>query len=210
MKANAEKKLKLHRCFLKNYKKNTAAIFLSFSLTFLLLTVMLVLLRTNFQISNLQAKLEYAPGDCYIDNLSWQQVDKLKKDPEIEWVYMQQGAYTAYQKNNQTVFLTKAEEKIMTMTSKMIEGTYPKEKGEVAAEKWVLLNLGIEPTVGAAFTLTNYETGVEEEFCLTGILSDVYRNKKSGVLELHSPMDVKAVDTQSFMAYLQFRENVSF
>lgn len=210
MKNNVEKKLKLHICFLKNYKKNTAAIFLSFSLTFLLLTVMLVLLRTNFQISNLQAKLEYAPGDCYIDNLSWQQIDKLKEDPEIEWVYVQQGAYTAYQKNNQTAFFIKAEEKIMTMTSKMIEGTYPKEKGEVAAEKWALLNLGIEPAVGATFRLTNYETGVEEEFCLTGILSDVYRNKKSGVLELHSPMDVKAVDPQSFMAYLQFRENVSF
>ena len=210
MRNNSEEKLKLHLRFLKNYKKNTAAIFLSFSLTFLLLTVMLVLIRTNFQISNLQAKLEYAPGDCYIESLSQQQIDKLKKDPDIEWVFVQQGAYTAYQKSKQTAFFIKADKSVMTMTAKIMEGTYPQKTGEAAAEKWVLLNLGIEPVIGTTFTLTNYKTGTEEKFLLTGILSDIYRNKKSGVLEMYSVMDTKPADPESYMAYLQFRENVSY
>ncbi|HIV12356.1 MAG TPA: hypothetical protein IAA63_04345 [Candidatus Pullilachnospira stercoravium] len=43
----------LSRRFLRSYKKNTAAIFFSFALTFLLLTVLLTLIHTNFRISGI-------------------------------------------------------------------------------------------------------------------------------------------------------------
>ena len=58
---NSEKGIKLHRYFIKNYKKNTIAIFFSFALTFMLLTVMLVLIHTNHKISNIQLKTEFKP-----------------------------------------------------------------------------------------------------------------------------------------------------
>ena len=57
----------LSRRFLRSYKKNTAAIFFSFALTFLLLTVLLTLIHTNFRISGFQAQAEFTPSDCYID-----------------------------------------------------------------------------------------------------------------------------------------------
>lgn len=57
---------RLHLQFIKSYKKNTLAIFLSFALTFTLLTAMLVLLHTNHRIANIQAKAQFTPSDCYI------------------------------------------------------------------------------------------------------------------------------------------------
>ena len=55
---------RLHLQFIKSYKKNTLAIFLSFALTFTLLTAMLVLLHTNHRIANIQAKAQFTPSDC--------------------------------------------------------------------------------------------------------------------------------------------------
>lgn len=205
-----EENLKLHICFLRNYKKNTAAIFFSFTLTFLLLTVMLVLLRTNFQISNLQAKMEYAPVDCYIHSLSEQQMEALKKDSEIEWIGVQQGKYVTYEKNNQMIFLDKYDENAATMTSKLIEGNLPGKPGEIAAEKWMLLNLGIGPVIGQKIVLTNYETELTEEFYLVGILSDIYQNKKSGILEMCSAINPEIRESESYVVYLKFKKGVSY
>lgn len=200
---------KMHTRFLKSYKKNTVAVFFSFMLTFLLLTAMLILIRTNFEVSNLQAKIEYAPGDCYIDYLSKEQVDVLKKDPELEWVGVQQGR-TPYNKNNQTVFMINSDETVTTMTAKVIEGTLPQKQGEIAAEKWTLLNLGIEPVVGQEIVLLDYNTGEEKNFTLVGILSDMYRNKKAGMLEIYSVMDEENSSGHSYTAYLQCKDNVSY
>ena len=62
---NSEKEIRLHRYFIRNCKKNTLTIFFSFTLTFVLLTVMLVLLHTNRKIENIQLKTEFTPSDCY-------------------------------------------------------------------------------------------------------------------------------------------------
>ncbi len=205
-----KKDLRLHRSFIKNYKNHTMALFLCFTLTFLLLTVMLVLLRTNFEISGLQAKVEYMPGDCYIDTLSEQQVEQLKNDAQIAWVGVQQGNYTAYQKNNQTVFFTKCDHTAATMSSKLLEGSLPEREGEFAAEKWTLLNLGIEPVVGAKITLAHSETGRVQQFILSGILTDMYRNKKAGILDAYTVMDADPTGDAPYLAYLQLADGVRY
>lgn len=74
----------------------------------------------------------------------------------------------------------KCDKSVTTMTSTVIEGAIPERVGEIAAEKWALLNPGIEPVIGQTIELTNHETGNEEKFQLTGILTDIYRNKKAG------------------------------
>ena len=123
---NSEKGIKLHRYFIKNYKKNTIAIFFSFALTFMLLTVMLVLIHTNHKISNIQLKTEFTPSDCYVDGLSGEQIELLQNDPEIKWTALQQGTYDLYGHNGQKVYLTKNDDAAITMMTKITDGRLPK------------------------------------------------------------------------------------
>ncbi len=203
-----KKEMKLHTYFIKNYKKNTLAIFLSFTLTFMLLTSMLVLIHTNHKISNIQLKEEFTPSDCRIVDLSMQQVKMLQNDSEIKWMALQQGSYATYERNGQVVFFTRTDNASITMMAKLVDGKLPQKKGEIVAEKWVLLNLGIEPVIGQNVTITDIESGQEKEFHLTGILSDTYADKKYGVLNLYSPMDKEITD--SYLAYVLFQDSVNY
>lgn len=205
---DSDKEIKLHARFIKSYKKNTLAIFFSFALTFMLLTVMLVMLHTNFRIQNLQLKTEFTPSDCYIDGLTMQQLDRLRKDPEIERIAVQQGGYKIFERNNQNVFLYKNDDAAITMMAIVVEGRLPEKEGEIVAEKWTLLNLSIEPVVNQTIKITDSDTGEEKKFKLVGILSDIYGNKKHGLLSLYTVLGQKT--DESYLAYLQFKSSVRY
>ena len=198
----------LSRRFLRSYNKNTAAIFLSFALTFLLLTVLLTLIHTNFRISGIQAQAEFTPSDCYIDGLSQEQVDTLAADPEISWMGVQQGESRLYERNHQQVHVTRNDGETATMMATVLEGRLPEGEGEVAAEKWTLLNLGVEPAVNRRISLTDPDTGQEEEFLLTGILSDIYANKKYGLLTLSAACSSQPAEEN--LVYLKFSEGTGY
>ena len=152
--------IRLHSRFLFTYKKNTTAVFFSFALTFLLLSCILTFMHTNHTIANIEDKIEFSPADCYIGALSGDQVSHLRKDPSIEQLSVSElCGDSAYERNNQTVFLEKCDAAGMVMTTRVLEGRLPQKKGEIAAEKWVLLNLGIKPKAGQEFTIKNPETG---------------------------------------------------
>ena len=202
------KDIRLHKHFIRNYKKNTLAVFFSFALTFMLLTVLLTLLHTNHKIENVQLKAEFTPSDCYVDGLSQEQVDLLRKDPDIQWTALQQGTYDLYKCNEQNVFLTRNDNAAITMMAKLTEGRLPQQSGEIAAERWVLLNLGIEPVINQEIHITDEETGEEKSFVLTGILSDIYGNKKYGTLNLYTAMD--AGSTDSYLIYMGFQDSVNY
>ena len=202
------KDIRLHKHFIRNYKKNTLAVFFSFALTFMLLTVLLTLLHTNHKIENVQLKAEFTPSDCYVDGLSQEQVDLLRKDPDIQWTALQQGTYDLYKCNEQNVFLTRNDDAAITMMAKLTEGRLPQQSGEIAAERWVLLNLGIEPVINQKIFITDEETGEEKRFVLTGILSDIYGNKKYGTLNLYTAMD--AGSTDSYLIYMGFQDSVNY
>ena len=201
-------RLNLHRRFISGYRKNSAALFLSFVLTVLLFTVMLVLLHTNFYISNLQLKTEFTPSDFYIDGLSLEQTKSIGEDPDVEWMALEQGENILYEKNNQQLHLIRSDEKSPTMMAKLVEGRLPENKGEIIAEKWTLMNLGIEPSAGQKVRLKNWDTGEEEYFYLTGILSDIYGNKKYGLLSIYTPMD-KTEDGE-YLAYVKLKDGVNY
>lgn len=205
---NSEKDIRLHARFIKNDTKNTLAVFLSFVLTFLLLTVMLVLIHTNHRIANIQLKAELTPSDCYVEELSKEQARQITENPAVLWTALQQGTYKLYKRNNQNVFLNKQDNAAITMMSKLVDGRRPQKEGEVAAEKWVLLNLGIEPVTGQDILISDDETGKEEKFRLVGILSDMYANKKYGVLNLYSSMDSKS--TEPYVVYVKFRNPADY
>lgn len=199
--------IRLHTSFIKNYKKNTLAIFSSFALTFLLLTVMLILIHTNHKIANIQLKAEFTPSDCYIDDLTKEQTELLKQDSDIKWMALQKGSYELYKRNGQNVFLTKGDDKMITLMTKVIDGRLPRKEGELAAEKWVLLNLGIEPVIGQDVTITDKD-GKEVSYHLVGMLSDIYANKKYGTLEMFTSMDYDS--TAPYLAYVQFQDHINY
>lgn len=201
-------KICLHRRFIRSYKKNTIAISLSFLLTFILLTTMLVLLHTNHRIANIQDKTILSPSDCYIKNLSDQQINLLKKDSEIKYIGVEQEGRYTYERNNQTSFLTKGNDTAITMMTKILEGRLPRQEGEIAAERWVLLNLGIEPVIEEKFVVKDADTKEEKEFKLVGILSDMFSNKKYGTINLYSTVDKQTDDT--YIAYIRLKDKVDY
>lgn len=200
--------IKLHRRFIKSYRKNTIAIFFSFVLTFMLLTTMLVLMHTNHRIANIQDKTIFTPSDCYISGLSGDQVEQLKEDKDITHLAVELEGRYLYQRNNQNVFLTKGDDTAMTMMAAVLEGRLPDQKGEVAAERWVLLNLGITPVLNQEFVVENPDTGEETKLKLVGILSDIFGNKKYGSINLYTPLEKNAEGP--YTAYVRFNEKADY
>ena len=209
MKKKEKKSLALHWKFILSYKKNTAAVFFCFFLTFMLLTLLLVLIHTNHRIANLQAKAEFTPSDCYIDSLSWEEVQSLKNDGEVEKAAAEQEKNNLFQKNNQRFYMTRCDETAMTMMNCLKEGRLPQKPGQVAAEEWVLLNLGIQPEIGQTFSIQDEETEEEYSVTLTGILSDIYSNKKYGLLSLYTPLEERGKE-DNYLVYLKFREGTDY
>lgn len=195
--------------FLKGNYKTLLVLGAVMTLIAVLATVMLVLLHTNEEIKRLQNQVEYAPVDYSVGGLSLGQVEALKKDTDVAHVSVQQGESYGYIKGEETVFLIHGDNHLMTMTSKLVEGRYPERPGEVVAEKWMLSNLGIVPEIGSAFELESPDTGKIERFCVTGILSDIYRNKKAGLLELYTAMSDTTTTQQSYTAYVKFDNGVT-
>lgn len=202
-------KIRLHTRFIKSCIKNTLAVFFSFSLSFMLMTAMLVLLHTNHRIANIQDKTLFTPSDCYIKDLSWQQIGKLKKDEDIKHLAVGQEVNDTFKRNNQTLFLSKGDDAFITMTATVIEGKLPEGEDEIAAEKWSLLNLGIEPSVNQTFTVYNGDTEETKEFRLVGILSDMPINKKYGTIQIYTSPDYN-LDQSHYTAYLRLKEDINY
>lgn len=206
--------INLHRRFITSYKKNTAAVFFSFALTFMLLSCILILLHTNYRISNIQAKCEFSPEDCYIGELSEQQISLLRQDTSVKRLALnqEQEAWTDYECEGHKVELLKGDDTYITMISTVIEGRLPQKQGEIAAEKWVLLNLGIEPEVGKTVFIKNSDTGERTELKVTAILSDMFGNKKYGTTFLYTTLDSAAEKqkTLKYTAHFQLKEGTSY
>lgn len=202
------KAIRLHTRFIKSYKKNTLAVFFSFALTFLLLTTMLVLMHTNHRLENIQLKTVLTPTDCYISGLSKEQVNQLKNDKDMKHVAAAQEEHGIYERRGKSLIVEKGDPDMITMMAKIIEGRLPRQEGEIAAEKWVLLNLGIEPVINQEFIIENPDTGKTEKLKLAGILSDMSGNKKYGIISLYAPLD--KIPQGPYIAYVQLKENIHY
>lgn len=201
------KKLKLHLYFIKSYKKNTLAVFFSFVLAFMLLSVMMVLLHTNYKVASIQDKMYYTPSDCYIESLSEKQLSYLRKDKDIVNIsltadYGQEDS--DYRYNNQRLLMDKGDSSYITMMAKVIEGRLPEHYGEVVAEKWVFLNLGLEPEIGKTFTIRNNYTDKTIKVKLVGILSDMLSSKRAGLVRLYTAFESHY--NGKYIAYLKFKD----
>ncbi len=107
----------LHRRFLTFYKKNTLALFLSFALSFMLASAMLVLIHTNHRTENIEYQTMFTPSDCLIEDLSWKQAEKLKNNTAVNHIALVEQDYSStYSKNGKSFYLQKGDSAYITLT----------------------------------------------------------------------------------------------
>jgi len=204
--------LYLERKFIKSYKKNTLAIFFSFALTITLITSLLILIHTNHRMENIQWQMLFTNSDCSINEIDGEKVEKLTSSTLLDWYAIAQVEYKEYSRNSQFILVNRGDDSYITLTTKLDKGRMPKAENEVVAERWALLNMGIEPVCNQEFEIHNETDGKLEKYKLVGILSDVTSNKKYGIKSLYAPMKAKGNDNYSvcvrFNDGSKYNENV--
>lgn len=180
------------------------AIFFSFVLIITLMTALLILIHTNHRLENLQWQMLYTSSDCCVGNLDREQVEKLIAGFSFEWYTVEQQEYTEYSRNSHIFSLIRGDDAHITLTSRLEEGELPEAENEIAAERWTLLNLGIEPECGQEFTVHNNTVDKKQTFRLVGILSDVASNKKYGVKYLYAP--IRKTEKAKYNVYIRFAD----
>ncbi len=207
-----EDRIMLHRRFLFFYKKDTLALFFSFVLTFMLSAAMLVLIHTNHRTENIEYKTMFTPSDCRIEGLTDQQAEQLKAeqikaDTDISHLAFQAEVPGECSRNGKSFYMHKGDEAYITLMAKVMLGELPKAQDEIAAEKWVLLNLGVEPKIGQAFELQD-SNGDIRSVKVSGILSDMRGNVDYGVLNLYAAQNQE--EQVQHTAYITLKEDTAY
>lgn len=196
-----------HR-FMKSYKKNTLALFFCFVLSIILITSLLILVHTNHKMENIQGKMLFTDADCSISEIDSSQVEMLASDPELEWYALRQLQYQEYQKDSPDNHLDRGDDRYITLTAVVEKGRLPEAENEIVAERWALLNMGIEPVCGEKIEIYDEKAGRTEVCDLVGILSDVPSNKKYGVKMLYAP--IKSEGEDNYSVFVRFRDGITY
>ena len=169
----ADSRLGLRHRFMKSYKKNTLALFSCFVFSITLITSLLILVHTNHRMENIQAKMLFTDSDCSINEIDSSKVKKLASDQDLVWYAVTQLDNFEYAKNSADVRLERGDNQYITLTTVVEKGRLPKSENEIVAERWTLLNMGVEPVCGQEIEIYDENAGHTETHQLVGILSAV-------------------------------------
>ncbi|MGY3750118.1 ABC transporter permease [Vagococcus acidifermentans] len=200
--------------FFKRYKKHTLALFFSFLLTVALLVSIITLTHTNQRIIEKQNLFIYSDIDYQLENVSADQLKKIKQVSGIK--HLGVTSYVGYieTKENQWGSVIAATDEAILSVSALLDGRMPRKSDEIVAEKWALLNLGINPVVGQLFTLPvadAAETGNKSPrtYRLVGIINDLALNKRSGAIDLYTALAPESSRSSVLTVFLAFSENTN-
>ncbi|HHX67445.1 MAG TPA: ABC transporter permease, partial [Gallicola sp.] len=193
--------------FIKSYKKNSLSLLLGMSLIITLIVSLTTMLYTNHRLESIQNQFIYTNMDYEIKNLSMKQTKKLQENKTIENLGMERYLSTVKTENNQSAVIISANKDSILKVSKLIEGEMPKNNNEIVAEKWALLNLGINPIVGGEFSFPINSDNAGNKYKIVGILNDMPLNKMGGGIILYTNL----IDDNSkeYLVHLKFKENVN-
>lgn len=204
-----DKSIHLQHRFMRSYKKNTMALFLCFTLGITLITSLLTLIHTNHKMENIQGQMLFTDSDCSVGGIEGSKVEKLMSDPDLKWYAVEQLEYARdYEKNSQSIWIDRGDDSYITLTARVEDGRLPQAENEIVAERWTLLNIGIEPKCNQEFDIYNKENGQTETYRLTGILSDMASNKKYGVKTLYAP--IKPDGEDMYTVYVRFQDQADY
>lgn len=191
-----------------NRRKNTLAIFFSFALITALLTALLILIHTNHRLESLQNQMMFTSSDCCVEGLDEGQVKRLIAKVPTDWYAIEQAGSADYSRNAQSLYIVRGDARFLTLTSHLEAGKLPDGADEVAAERWALMNIGIEPVCGQMIRVHNEEKNCDETYRLVGILSDIAANKTYGVKHLYAP--VQMTEGAEYNVYIRLPGGTSY
>lgn len=197
--------LKLVIAYIKKYKSRSFAISLSIVLSIALIVGVGTLSESARKADIEKTKYEEGLYHVRYKDLSKEQLDIVNKNKDIQEV----GVSSYYDSNSPDgdlmLNISRAnEDYIKLCNSNVIDGKFPIKPNEVAAEEWVLKNMGIKAEVGEQITIDLYNKGKEETYKLVGILEDRVREKASGNMEIFLFLDSKT--TPKIDTYVRFNE----
>lgn len=188
--------------------RKTLAIFFSFVLIATLMTALLILIHTNHKLESLQDQMLFTASDCCANGLNGEQVKKLISSVPMDWYAIEQPYYGNYSRNGQVVDITRGDNEYFTLTSHLETGRLPEALDEFVAERWTLLNIGIEPICGQTVAIQNNEKGCTETYHLVGILSDNAANKTYGVKRLYVPL--QKTENAEYSVYIRLPDETHY
>ncbi|MBO1304745.1 ABC transporter permease [Enterococcus sp. 669A] len=197
--------------FITSYRKNTVALIFSLVLAVGLIFSMLTLLHTNHRITAKQNLFIYTAIDYELSGLSAEQVQQLEEIEGIQHLGVSQMfSKTIETPDHQEGRLWAANESDILAVSTLLSGRMPRNNQEVVAEKWALLNLGVNPLVGQSFSLPVRDSADSNEtrpqtFTLVGIINDLTFNKRAGLVSMTTALDLSAVQDDSLIATVTFK-----
>lgn len=205
--------MNLHRKYIRRSKKNTLTLLLTMALSITLLVSLFTLFHTNHRVASKQNQFIYSSIDYQLSNITSKEIDKIKDIKGIEHLGISRNSAMIYTENRQRVTLLEANTEETLTVSKLVEGRMPKEKNEIIAEKWALLNMGINPKLNSKVTLDaefanngEFEEKKEIEYKIVGILNDMAFNKRSGSVFLYTSLDNKIHN--DFRVTVKWKENL--
>lgn len=205
--------------FIKTYKKNTLTITLTITLLLTLVISLFTLIHTNHWIEAMQNQFIYTNIDYQISGLNHNQIQLLKDNHEIDKLGVKRIKATIGT-DYQHATVIAANQPSILITSTLLSGNMPTTANEVVAEKWALLNLGINPAIGEKFTFdtTFLDSNGESQgtqpvtYKIVGILNDIPLNKLSGSLMLYTDLNEsreKDSIPKDYIAEIKFKDGVN-
>ena len=194
-----------HR-FIRKYKKNTIAMIFALSLIISLSVSLLTLVHTNHWLEAEQYLFIYTNIDYQINGLDSNEIDWLKSDDNIEQLGIKQSIGNA-QTDFQTAHIIAANNASILATSTLLSGRMPEKSGEIVAEKWALLNMGINPVLNTDFSLSTGDSEKTTTFTIVGIINDISFNKLAGSINLYT-IPGNHTD-QPYTAEIKFRDKIN-
>nr|WP_099203522.1 ABC transporter permease [Miniphocaeibacter massiliensis] len=197
--------------FLRSFKKNTTSLLLSFILTVGLIVSIITLIHTNHSIVEKQNLFIYSNIDYEIKDVSLEQYKKIKDNSKIKYLGVSKYLGNLETANKQQGSLVGANGNSILTVSKLNKGRLPEKPKEVVAEKWALLNLGINPVVGQKFvvpTRSDFNNSIKEvEYELVGIVNDQAFNKRAKSVNLYTYLDLN--NESELILSVTFFDNVN-
>ena len=177
--------------FVKDYRKNSFALIFSLLLSITLIFSILTLLHTNYRVIAKQNLFIYTAIDYEINGLDAEQIYLLKQNPEIKHLGIGKQLGNIQTKDSQRGILRASNSEEILAVVKLLKGRMPKKPQEIVAEKWALLNLGINPILDQEVAVpVSYDNStnkvVTEKFKLVGIISDQAFHKRAAVVTLYN------------------------
>lgn len=197
--------------FMRSYKKSTLTVLLAVSLIITLVVSLFTLIHTNHRIEAQQNLFIYTNIDYEVKGLNLEQAEKLKERKEMEKLGIRQVSGTVTADNSQSASIVSANETSILAVSRLLEGKMPEAENEIVAEKWTLLNLGINPVIGTevTFPANVFATGRTEEktYKITGVINDITLNKLSGSMNLYTGLAGAQMD--ELVAEVKWKDGVN-